>query len=264
MLELEFNPKSYGLKKDNLYEIIATGFLKKYDTGAIIPNASCMGIRLLENDLISIKPFHKTNTYEILETMGLITINFVERIDLYAFAALKMYFKDKNDKNQEDHNNNVKRNPEESKIFKIERGFPEYLFNNFTFISRDSDSNHLIDITLPYLKNSWGVLFCKAIDEKISVIKDDFGKIKRSEFKLKVLSSKKFKESYKIFNRAENLALEAIILATRIKIAELKNDKKNYEEKLNLIKYYINEIERFGRNEYALRAIRIIKSYLNI
>ena len=67
------------------------------------------------------------------------------------------------------------------------------------------------------MKNSWGVVFCILYNEREVNSKDTLGRIIASEFQFKVLETKKLKESFKIFNRAENLVLEVIILATRIK-----------------------------------------------
>ena len=50
------------LKKDVLYEIIATTFSTGKDSKLVIPNASCMGIKLNEKNKIEISPFHITTT----------------------------------------------------------------------------------------------------------------------------------------------------------------------------------------------------------
>ena len=59
-----FNYQDFGLQKGNLYEIIATTY-SFYNKGtAIKPNASCMGIRMLEGNVIVISPFYSTTTYK--------------------------------------------------------------------------------------------------------------------------------------------------------------------------------------------------------
>ena len=66
---MSFDPIDFGLKKDYLYEVIATSYSITDDGTAIKPNASCMGIRLVENDRIQIKPFYSTSTYENLKNI---------------------------------------------------------------------------------------------------------------------------------------------------------------------------------------------------
>ena len=85
----EFIPQDYGLEKDNLYEILATTFSLSVPSGDVEPNTSCMGINLIENDLIKINPFPNTTTLKNLRETGIITLNFVDNIYLYALAALK-------------------------------------------------------------------------------------------------------------------------------------------------------------------------------
>ena len=65
-----------------------------------------------------------------------------------------------------------------------------------------------------------------------------------------------------MFNRAENLALEAIILATRFKIAKENNNKELYIIYKNRIEEYIEKIKSFGENKKALNAVRVILNFL--
>ena len=89
MTSYNFIPEDFGLKKGYLYEIIATTYSLKEDGKSIKPNASCMGIRLIDDNLIQIKPFPNTNTFKNLKETNLIAINFVDDIYVYALAALK-------------------------------------------------------------------------------------------------------------------------------------------------------------------------------
>ncbi|GAH21119.1 unnamed protein product, partial [marine sediment metagenome] len=58
------------------------------------------------------------------------------------------------------------------------------------------------------------MIACVAIGEEQTAKDDELGESKVIEFTLSIVSCDKFNESFKIFNRAENLALETIILAT--------------------------------------------------
>ena len=69
-------------------------------------------------------------------------------------------------------------------------------------------------------------------------------------------------DSYKYFNRAENLALEIIVLSTRLKVAKEKNNIIQIESIQKKIMENIENIERFGKNDSALKVADFIKLYL--
>ena len=233
----EFIPQDYGLEKGNLYEILATTFSRSTPSGELEPNTSCMGIKLLENDLIKISPFPNTTTLRNLKDTGIIILNFVENVYLYALAALK------------GSNSSIK--------------FP---LNNYNYIEIKNpfeDSLEKSTILIPYVKTSWAFLICIIAEEDQVMKRDLLGEINISEFKLHVISSNTLKESFKLFNRAENLALEAIILTTRLRVAKDKNDKPLILTIQEKIDNYIKEIERFGNNKNALKAIQVISEYIN-
>ena len=104
---------------------------------------------------------------------------------------------------------------------------------------------------------------CIIAEENQAIKKDALGEPTISEFKLHVISWDKLKDSFNLFNRAENLALEAIILATRLKIARDKNEKSLMDTIQGKINDNIANIERFGKNENALRAIDLVLKYIN-
>jgi len=233
----EFIPQDLGLEKGNLYEILATTFSKSVISEELKPNTSCMGIKLLENDLIKITPFPNTTTLRNLKDTGIITLNFIENIYLYALAALK------------ESNSSI--------------SFP---LNNYNYIEIDNpfeDSLEKSTMLIPYVRSSWAFLICIVADEDQIIKRDVLGEINVSEFKLHVISSNKMKESFKLFNRAENLALEAIILATRLRVAKDKNDKSLIITIQEKIDNYIKEIERFSKNQNALKAIQVVSEYIN-
>ncbi len=224
-----FYPEKFGLTKGYLYEILATTMstTTKQDFS---PNTSCMGIRLSEDNFILIGPYPDTTTYRNLKANGLITLNFTDDIYLYALAALKTVNKTA----------------------------------NTPILSNEYYAMKMIEKTsMPYIKSAWAVLFCKSIEEKEKIKVDGLGEVKITEFKLKVMNSLKLKESYKYFNRAENLALETIILATRLKIAKERNEKVLFASIFEKINEYINTIKRIDKNESALKAINTVEIYTN-
>ena len=229
---MSFDPKDFGLKKDYLYEVIATSYLITNNGTAIKPNASCMGIKLVENNKIQITPFYTTSTYQNLKNNGIITLNFIDDVYLYALAALK---------------------DPKSLIGLVEFPSEYYEFKYFESLSMD----------VPYIKNSWAILTCKVSKEFQEIKKDDLGEIKIPRFSLNVISSELFQASHKLFNRAENLALEVIISTTRLKIAKDNKNKPLFSKILSKIRETIKDINRFGKNSRAIKTIELINDYLS-
>lgn len=223
----------YGIKEGYLYETLATTFSKNKEE--IIPNTSCMGIRIKDKETISIIPYPNTTTYKNLKETGLICINFVENVYLYALAALKGYFL--------------------SEEFRI---FPNKYYDYYN-LKRE---NKPYTRKFPFIKQAWLIIVCELINELHFIKKDEFGEVKLSEFMLRRLVSYKLKESYKFFNRAENLTLETIILTTRLKTAfETKKEFliTKYQKR---IEETIKTIKRFGKNQDALKSVELIENYI--
>ncbi|MHA2430309.1 MAG: DUF447 domain-containing protein [Promethearchaeota archaeon] len=229
---MDVNFQELGLKKGYLYEILATTFSIKRNE--LIPNTSCMGIRIRANNEISIEPYPNTNTYKNLKQNYLICINFVEGIFLYALAALKgLHLSEK---------------------YRI---FPTKYYSYYDI----REFNKSIS-KIPYINQAWATLFCEIKKESQLTRKDIFGKINLSKFILNILSLVKIKESYKLFNRAENLTLETLILTTRLKIAFEKHNRNLITDFQSKIEDNIRNIRRFGKNQDALKAIELIEEYL--
>jgi len=231
------NPKSIGLKEDYLYEVLATTF--SINNNNIIPNTACMGIRLIANSSIKLRPYPNTSTNKNLRSNKLITLNFVDDIYLYALASLKDFKRSKN--------------------IKV---FPEEFYDYYKIENKEKIPSNSEMVSLPYIKQAWAMIACVAMNEEQIVKDDDLGRLKVIEFTLSIISCNKFKESFKIFNRTENLALETIILATKLKVAEEKKDKALIQKIEQKIEEYFVEIQRFGKNISALKAIEHVKDYI--
>ncbi len=194
------NPKSIGLKEDYLYEVLATTF--SINNNKIIPNTACMGIRLIDDSSIKLRPYPNTSTYKNLRSNKLITLNFVDDIYLYSLASLKDFKRSKN--------------------IKI---FPEEFYDYYKLENKENIHLNSEIVSLPYIKQAWAMIACVSMGEEQIAKDDNLGESKVIEFTLSIISCDKFNDSFKIFNRAENLALETIILATKLKVAEEKKDK---------------------------------------
>ncbi|UCD00421.1 MAG: DUF447 family protein [Promethearchaeota archaeon] len=227
-----FNYQDFGLKEDNLYEIIATTYSITEDSKEIKPHASCMGIRMIEGEQIQISPFYGTITYKNLKEHSTIAINFIDDIYLYALAALK---------------------EPDSPIGLTD--FPSKYYDFKYLESRAMD--------VPYIKKAWGFLIGEVSHEFQKTKKDDLGEVIIPVFKLNVIFSEKLKESYKLFNRADNLALETIILATRLKVANEDQNQPLFLKIQKKIKDHIENIKRFGKNKKALKTIELISKYIS-
>ena len=227
-----FNYQDFGLKEGNLYEIIATTYSILEKGMEIKPNASCMGIRMIEGEHLQISPYYSTITYKNLKDYNTIAINFVDDIYLYGLAALK----------------------EPNSLINLTEFPPKYY--EFKYLeSRSMD--------IPYIKKAWGILIGEVSHEFQKTKTNDLGEVMIPVFKLDVIFAEKFLNTHKLFNRTENLVLETIILATRLKIARENQNKAQYIKINEKIEEYIEDIERFGYNKRALKTIELIKNYLN-
>jgi len=227
-----FNYQDFGLKEGNLYEIIATTYSITKSGKEIKPNASCMGIRMIEGEQIQISPFYNTITYKNLKEYNTIAINFVDDVYLYALAALKE---------------------------------PDSPINLTDFPSKYYDFKYLESrpMDVPYIKKAWGILIGEVSHEFQKTKNDDLGEVIVPVFKLDVIFTEKLQETHKLFNRAENLALETIILATRLKVAGKNQNQPLFSETYKKINDYKENIKRFGKNEQALQTIDLVSRYIN-
>jgi hypothetical protein len=230
---------SIGLEKNYLYEVLATTF--SLTNNLTVPNTASMGIRLVDKNLLKIWPYPNTITYKNIEKNRIVVLNFVDNILLYALASLKGFGEFiRSDPISNDYYSNILiKNSEESINFRFGNSFQ-----------------------IPYIKQSWAIIICHAT--KITQIfkNDRINKSKLMEVDLSVISCEKFNESFKLFNRAENLALEAIILSTRLKFAIENNDESLIRTIKNRIEENISHIKRFGKNINALKAIKHIEDYI--
>lgn len=224
-----------GLKDNNLYEVLASTF--SYLNDVIVPNTACMGIRIINDNIIVFNPYTKTHTHQNVKKHRYVIFNLVDDIYSYALASLK------------------KNNTE----FK---GIEDDQYNYYNLIEKNKIEKNKSSIALPFLKDAWAIIVTKVIEEIPHNKHDDLGESSSTSFKLKILDLQKYSSSYKLINRAENLALEILILATRLKLAlEIKNKEivSKIEEKINR---YLKDINRFSKNERVSMTIDYVKNFL--
>ena len=224
------NFEEFGINRDSYYETIAATFSFKDEVK--IPNAASIGIRIIDDDLILVKSYLQTQTHHNIKNNKVLSFNLIENVYQFALSSLK------NESNGD------------------LRGIPidQFLYQNLTSRGQRFE--------IPYLKNAYGVIFCELLNEREIKNKDHLGKIDACEFQFKVIETRKLMESFKIFNRAENLALEVIILATRMKVAKENNNHIIYSEIHNKIQDYIKTIKKLSKNESILKTIEHVRKYL--
>jgi len=217
--------KLFGIKFNHLYEIIAVTFFRNEKNRKIIPNCSCMGVRFLDNNTFQMTPYIETDTYKNLTKIPFVSINFVDNVYYYAQAALLG-----------------------ENAGPTEREFPDSYFN-----SKEE---------IPYLKEAWGVIFGKLDKHKIITKTTHLGEKNVLLANFKIIDFLKIRESFYLKNRAENLALESIILATKLKIAVKKENREMYENIYDKILYYREQIDRFAQNNMAIKTMNFIMNYI--
>ncbi len=215
----------FGINFNRLYEAIAVTLTKLEKEKIILPNSACMGVKFLDNNTFQMTPYLETDTYKNLIKFTYVSINFVDNIYFYAQAALLG-----------------------ENLGQTKREFP--------------DSYYDFKDEIPYLKESWGVIFGKLNEHKIITKATHLGENNVLQANFKIIDFIKIQESFHLKNRAENLALESIILATRLKIAVKKENKEMYEKIYDKILYYNEQIKDFAKNDKAIETMDFIVSYI--
>lgn len=232
-----------GLEKNYLYEVLATTI--SIDKNLIVPNTACMGVRLVDKKLFKIWPYPNTTTYKNIESSKFLILNFIDDVYLYALTSLKG-----------------------SNITKSVGALSEKYYSYYTLGVKDEYKDFAKriastdSIQLPYLKQAWAIIICVATNKNQILRKDDYGKLKLMEINLTVISYQKFKESFKLYNRAENITLETILLATKLNVAIEKKENALIRTIKHKIEENISDIKRFGTNVSALKAIEHVKNYI--
>ena len=228
--------KFIGLEKGLVYEILATTISNEM-SDQNVPNTACMGIRLLDNNLISIKPYPTTKTFHNLKKFPIVILNFVDDIQLYAITSLK-----------------------DSKINYTSDNLPKVHYD-YLKLELSSKYQHNLS-TFPFINSSWAIIICEVEKETISQKRDHFGTVNLSEFLLSPIFIKKFRTSYKLYNRAENLILENIILITRLKIAMETKSQNIIELFEHQIAENVKIIKKFATNEKISKYLQYLDDYI--
>ena len=227
----EFEGSAFGLREGCLYETIATTHFIDPETKNASPNAACMGIRLKDVEQLELNPYPNTTTFKNVKQNGKVIINFVDDVYLYALAALK---EDK----------------------------PEFRLKEFPSKYYEYEKTESSEGEIPHIGSAWGYLECKAVQERPEIKESNLGKVEVTTFSLEIINSRILRDSRNLVNRADNVALETIILATRIKVAWENRDVHALIRFIQRLEQQVKDVERFARNPRALKAIQVMKDYI--
>ncbi len=230
---------SFGIHQNQLYETIAITFADLKDGVSYIPNCACMGVRFIDEETFQMTPFLATDTYQNLFNFPYVSINFVNNMYLYAKAALI--------------GENAGPNEPE---------FSESNFDHKMIKLLINEGQGEEEFKWLFLKESWGTVLGKLGKRQKIVKRDQFGENKALLCEFKVIDFLKRNESFNLINRSNNLALEIIILTTRLKIAKNFDKKQIYDDIFNKITFYKREIERFCQNDNLLKTLDFVTNYI--
>ncbi len=145
-------------------------------------NAACIGVHFTPTDEVYIHAYEDTHTRAILKPGTRFAINFSENFYEYAIAALRR-------KNHEKYVDELPRT---------------------SFLTTDP---------VPILKNAWAAVECEVIDMPLEILQRPVCRRRENpNIRAKILSKNVYRLPILFNNRSMNLALESLILATRIPI----------------------------------------------
>lgn len=241
----DFSPTLYGIKYNYLYEVLATTYSYNSVHHTLIPNTASMGIRFRQDNHFEIAPYPSTHTHKNLKQIKIVVLNFVSNVYLYALASLKK----------------VK---DSKKSARFPLTYYDYLNDSdFKELKTLFKNNSIAEnVKIPYVKTAWGIVICRIVNEQKVIKKSQFDKISLTKFKLKPLYSKILSSSFNLINRAENIALEMIILATRLILVDKSKDKELFSNIYTRINEYKKDLKRFSMNKEVIKTIKLIEEYI--
>jgi len=212
-------------------------------------NSAAMGIRFVDEYSLVLNPYPDTDTCSILKKCitdkirKKLTINFTDDVTLFAKVALMGL--NAGSSEEELH---------EGELIK---------FEEFAFVNNVNAS------ILGELVSDFGEFNLDA-----SQYFEDFGNTKfkmeyPAKFEINILKRFRSESLFQVTNRGDNLAIEAITLASKLppyftenRGYDKKNEKKIYEI-LNRIREYEREIRRYSAGKKALLVCEIIDNFLS-
>jgi hypothetical protein len=202
-------------------------------------NSSAMGIRFGTNGRIYLHPYPETDTYELLTNpeVELITINFTDDVETFAISALSG-LQSGSDIEELDH-----------LALDIREGYAFLRKSQTMILGRILTRNR--NISLKYPSSSF---------DDINLVKTDFP-VSFEIDRLKVFLSS---IAVQPVNRGDNLALEAIVYASKIPALMKQQDSfQKIQEFVDKVRGFQHDIRRFSASRRALTVCNIIDNFLD-
>ena len=201
-------------------------------------NSSAMGVRFGNNGKIYLRPYPDTDTFDLLTNpeIELLTINFTDDVEAFAFAALSGLHSGPNVEELE------------HSALDIRDGYA-FLQNSQTMIlGRINVRNQ--KMTLEYDSSSF---------DDLNLVTREFSVSFEIE-RIKVFKSSRVAQP---INRGDSLALEAIVYASKLPaIIKQSNSYQLVQEMLDKIRGFQFDIRRFSASRRALTVCNIIDNFL--
>ncbi len=187
-------------------------------------NSSCMGVHFTPTDEVYLHAYEDTDTKKLLKNGARFSINFSDSFVDYARAAIL--------------GKNSGKNGAE---------IPEGMFKRTD--------------PFPSLKNSWLTVECKVIKSGPDIlVKPPCRRRKSPNIRTKILNKYYYRPPRIFNNRSMNLAIEALILATRIPLYKPLSEDYNFS--LKLYKTYKNKIESWRDMDRFEEGFQLTDNYL--
>lgn len=210
--------------------IIYESIVSIFHPGGKKINSACMGVHFTPNDEVYLHVYPNTDTKQLLQEGTSFSINFSEDFYDYARAAIL----------------GTKMGPDE-----VEIPIDEFAF-------WDSENG---DSSVPLLKNAWVSIVCTVLPAPPEILKNVPCRRREIPNVRAKIVDKIVNRLPKIFNnRSMNLALEALILATRIPDKEPYS--KEYNHMLSLYRKYKWQIDVWRDMDRFERGFELMDNYL--
>ncbi|WP_456375489.1 DUF447 domain-containing protein [Methanocaldococcus sp.] len=124
--------------------------------------------------------------------------------------------------------------------------------------------NNKIKSKIPYLKNSYYVIFCKVISRKFIEKNDIFGKSKMMIVEGEEIDRVYLNNLPKPYNRADGLLVEMAVIYSRLTNKNVKLNEKDKKKFINDLNKYFSIIKKVGSLEHKKLAEIMLKEIYNL
>jgi hypothetical protein len=189
--------------------------------GTDIVNAACMGVHFTPLHELFIHIYDDTDTKQNLQIGAVFSVNFSDEFYDYVLAALRGWHKGP-----------------------LEPEFANKAYHTLT--------------PAPILKSAWGVVVCEVIPMPTSL--PSCRQRIRPNIRAKILETYQYRMPRIFNNRAFNLAIESLILTTRVPFSDLSSPE--FHEKLGYYRNIKQKIKDWGEWHRYSSSFEVMDSFL--